>query len=58
MSVKLPNERGELTTYFTYDGYLEEDARRNIHASRRHYERFVVSASYLAAFAGFVVLPH
>ena len=44
------------TTYWTYDGYLDEAARQEIHYTKRMLVHCVNSSIYFAAFGAFVVL--
>ena len=55
IEVELPDNAGKTTTFYTYDGYLEENERRTIRQERRSFEQLKVTGAALFGFVGYFV---
>jgi ABC-type lipopolysaccharide export system ATPase subunit len=55
IEVELPDNAGKTTTFYTYDGYLEENERRTIRQERRNFEQLKVTGAALFGAIGYFV---
>ena len=55
IEVELPDNAGKTVSFYTYDGFLEEDQRRTIRKERRSFEQLKVTGAALFGFVGYFV---
>jgi len=57
IEVELPDNSGKTTTFYTYDGYLEDNERRIIRQERRNFEQLKVTGAAIFGFVSYFVPP-
>ena len=55
IEVELPDNAGKTTSFYTYDGYLEEDQRKSIRRERKNFEKLKVTGAVIFGFVGYLV---
>lgn len=55
LSIELPDESGKTVTYYTYDGYLEENYRNRLRSEEKSYKSLTISGSAIFALIGYIV---
>lgn len=58
LSVELPDASGKTVTFYTYDGYLEENDRSKIHKETQKVNRTTVTGGAIFGLASFAVIVH
>ena len=55
ISVDLPDNKGKVTPFYTYDGYLEENDRARIRSERNNLSSFCITGASILGWVGFIV---
>jgi hypothetical protein len=55
LTIDLPDSTGKTSTYYTYDGYLEEADRNNIRNQRKSLESLKVTGAAILGWTAFIV---
>lgn len=55
LTVSLPSQQGQVTKYYTYDGYLEENIRARIRDQANSLQNLKWTGTAFSAYLGFIV---